>query len=127
LSDGELKLKLKITIAGRAYDVEVEEAAEPAALEHSLPPVQSAVLPTAAIGASSDHDETKVVRSPLAGVITRLEVQNGQNVEANELLLLMEAMKMEIKVAALIAGRVKSIEVATGDAVRPNQILVCLE
>jgi len=120
-------LKLKITIDGKGYDVEVEDAAEPSLLEPSLPPVQSAVLPTAAIGASSNFDETKVVRSPLAGVITRLQAQCGESVKANQLLLLMEAMKMEIKIAAHSAGTVKSIEVATGDAVRPNQILVCLE
>jgi biotin carboxyl carrier protein len=120
-------LKLTITIDGKAYDVEVEDAAEPAALEHSLSAVQSAVLPTAAVGASSDFDESKVVRSPLAGVITRLQVQPGQSVKANQLLLLMEAMKMEIKIAAHASGKVKSIEVAVHDAVRPNQVLVCLE
>lgn len=120
-------MKLRITIDGKAYDVEVEDAGEPALVEHSLPAVQSAVLPTAAIGASSDFDESKVIRSPLAGVITRLVVTPGQNVKPNDLLLLMEAMKMEIKIAAHSAGAVKTIEVAAGDAVRPNQVLVCLE
>ena len=120
-------MKLKIAIDGRTYDVEVEDAAEPAALEHTLAAVQSAVLPTAATGASSDFDEAKVVRSPLAGVITRLQAKPGQSVKASELLLLMEAMKMEIKISAHSAGTVKSVEVATGDAVRPNQVLVCLE
>ena len=81
----------------------------------------------AAIGASADFDESKVVRSPLAGVITQLRVKPGEQVQPNELLLLMEAMKMEIKIAALAAGTVKSFEVAIGDAVRPNQVLVCLE
>jgi biotin carboxyl carrier protein len=122
-------LKLKIAINGKNYDVEVEDA-EPASLEHSvatLPPVQSTVLPTAAIGASSDHDESKVVRSPLAGVVTQLRVKPGEKVQANQLLLLMEAMKMEIKIAAHAAATVKSFEVAPGDAVRPNQVLVCLE
>lgn len=125
-------MKLVITINGTAYDVEVQDAGEAAALEHShpahhLPPVQSSVLPTAAIGASSDFDEAKVVRSPLAGVVTRLEVKPGAQVKAQQLLLLMEAMKMEIKIAAHSAGTVKSIEVAPSDAVRPEQILVCLE
>jgi biotin carboxyl carrier protein len=122
-------LKLKIAIDGRTYDVEIEEAAEPS-LEHpvaSLLAVQSAVLTTTAVGASSDLDETKVVRSPLAGVVTQLRVDPGQTVQANQLLLLLEAMKMEIKIAAISPGTVKSIEVAIGAAVRPNQILVCLE
>ena len=121
-------MKLKIAINGTAYDVEVEDAAEPASLEHpTLPPVQSSVLRTAAINASSDFDEAKVVRSPLAGVVTRVQAQAGQQVTTNQLLLLLEAMKMEIKIPAHAAGTVKSVEVATGDAVRPNQVLVCLE
>lgn len=123
-------MKLKIAINGTAYDVEVEDAAEPASLEHSvatLPPVQSKVLPTAAVRASSDFDEAKVVRSPLAGVVTRLQAHPGQQVTANQVLLLLEAMKMEIKIPVLAAATVKSIEVAVGDAVRPNQVLVCLE
>jgi biotin carboxyl carrier protein len=123
-------VKLTITINGKGYDVEVEEAVEPSATEHSphaLPPVQSSVLPTAAIGASSDFDEAKVVRSPLAGVVTHLQVQPGDKVKAHQLLLLLEAMKMEIKIASHSAGTVKSIEVAPSDAVRPEQILVCLE
>jgi biotin carboxyl carrier protein len=120
-------VKLTITINGKSYDVEVEDAAEPVAVEHSLPPVQSSVLPTAAIGAASDFDEAKVVRSPLAGVVTRLQVEPGDKVKAQQLLLLLEAMKMEIKIASHSAGTVKSIEVAPSDAVRPEQILVCLE
>jgi len=122
-------MKLKIAIDGKTYDVEVDDASEPAALEHThaLSTVQSAVLPTAAVGASSDLDETKIVRSPLAGVVTRLQVRSGEDVKVNQLLLLMEAMKMEIKIAAHSPGIVKSIEVAIGDAVRPNQVLVCLE
>ena len=120
-------MKLTISVNGRSYDVEVEDTPEPALLEHSLPLVQSSVLPTAAVGASADLDEAKLVRSPLAGVVTRLQIQPGQKVKANELLLLMEAMKMEIKIAAQSAGTIKSIEVSPGDAVRPNQVMVCLE
>jgi biotin carboxyl carrier protein len=120
-------VKLTISINGRSYDVEVEDAAEPASVEHFLPPVQSSVLPTAAVGASSNFDEAKVVRSPLAGVVTRLQIQPGQKVAANDLLLLMEAMKMEIKIASHSAGTIKSVEVSPGDAVRPDQVMVCLE
>jgi biotin carboxyl carrier protein len=123
-------VKLRIAINGTNYDVEVEDAAEPASLEHSvasLPPVQSTVLPTAAGGASSDFDEAKVVRSPLAGVVSRIHVQPGQQVKATQVLAVLEAMKMEIKIPAHADGTVKTVEAAPGDAVRPNQILVCLE
>ena len=122
-------MKLKIAVQGNIYEVEVEEVAE-AALEHSalnLPAIQSTVLPTAAGGASSDFDEARVCRSPLAGVVSRIEVRPAQQVKQNQLLLVLDAMKMEIKVTAQAAATIKSLEVHPGDAVRPNQILVCFE
>jgi methylmalonyl-CoA carboxyltransferase 1.3S subunit len=122
-------MKLKIIIDGRTYEAEVQEADDPVGLEgggpgSSLHLIQSSVLPTAKPAASSDFDEAKVCRTPLAGVISRIQVSPGQHVEASELLLVLEAMKMEIKVAAERAGTIKSVEVKPGDAVRPHQILV---
>ena len=123
-------MKLKIVIDGNTYEVEVEEAEEPGGLDSSAPTasaIQSSVLPSAKLSASSDFDEAKVCRSPLAGVVARLEVTLGQHVQPNELLLVLDAMKMEIKIAAQSAVTIKSFEVAPGDAVKPNQVLVCFE
>jgi biotin carboxyl carrier protein len=64
---------------------------------------------------------------PLAGVVARLHTNPGQQVQNNELLLVLDAMKMEIKITAQAAGVVKSIVVAPGDAVKPGQILVHFE
>jgi methylmalonyl-CoA carboxyltransferase 1.3S subunit len=123
-------VKLKIVVDGRTYEVEVEEAEELGGLDTSAPTasaIQSSVLPSAKLSASSDFDEAKVCRSPLAGVVARLQVSSGQQVQPNELLLVLDAMKMEIKIAAPSAGIIKSIEVDPGDAVKPNQILICFE
>jgi methylmalonyl-CoA carboxyltransferase small subunit len=122
-------VKLKILIDGTSYDVEVEEADQDGASEGSISAyeIQSCVLPGARLNTFSDFDEAKVCRSPLAGVVTSTQVVPGQHVKANELLLLLEAMKMEIKVLAPSEGTIKSIEATTGDAVRPNQILVSFE
>jgi biotin carboxyl carrier protein len=120
-------MKLKIVIDGKTYEAEVQEAEEPVEIEShtaSASKIQSSVLPTAKVPASSDFDETKVCRTPLAGVVSRLVVSPGQKVKTNDVLLILEAMKMEIKIAAELDGTVKSIEVAPGDAVRPNQILL---
>lgn len=117
-------MKLKIIIDGKTYDVEVQEAEDAGAAESSAAAIQSAVLPSAKHSATSDFDESKVCRAPLAGVLSRVHVSPGQQVEANALLVVLEAMKMEIKIPAERAGIVQSIEVAPGDAVRPNQILI---
>ena len=124
-------MKLTIVIDGRSYEVEVE-AAESHSGAESQPParvtVQSSVLATySKPGSSLNIDEAKVCRSPLAGVVARLHSKSGQPVQNNELLLVLDAMKMEIKITAQSAGTVKSIEVAPGDAVRPGQVLVFFE
>jgi biotin carboxyl carrier protein len=62
----------------------------------------------------------------LAGVVVGLHVKPGDRVQVNDLLLL-DAVKMEIKINAQSAGMVKSIEVAPNDAVKPDPVLVHLE
>lgn len=124
-------MKLTIVIDGTLYEVEVE-AAEPSFGSESLSParvtVQSSVLPTySKPGSSLNIDEAKVCRSPLAGVVARLHTNPGQQVQNNELLLVLDAMKMEIKITAHAAGTIKSIDVAPGDAVKPGQVLVLFE
>jgi methylmalonyl-CoA carboxyltransferase small subunit len=124
-------LKLNIVVGGKTFEVEVEEA-EPTA-EHGLGTpasgaIYSSVLPTAPKpGASSEGDESKVCRSPLAGVVVRLHVKPGDRVQADDVLLVLDAMKMEIKIKSQSAGVVKSIDVAPNDAVKPEQVLVRLE
>jgi methylmalonyl-CoA carboxyltransferase small subunit len=124
-------LKLNIVVSGKTFEVEVEEA-EPSAEQRlsaaTSSAIYSSVLPTAPKpGTSSEVNEAKVCRSPLAGVVVRLHVKAGDSVRVNDLLLVLDAMKMEIKINAQSTGVVKSIEVATNDAVKPEQVLVCFE
>lgn len=124
-------MKLKIVVQGTAYDVEVEYAGEADGTEFgssAQATIQSSVLPSATrFGVSSEFDETKVCRSPLAAVVARVHAEPGQQVQPGDLLLVIDAMKMEIKITAQLAGTVKSIEVASGNAVGPGQILVFFE
>lgn len=124
-------MKLTIVINGTSYEVEVEAAESPSGGESqptARTTVQSSVLATfSKPGSSLNIDEAKVCRSPLAGVVARLHSSLGQQVQNNELLLVLDAMKMEIKIQAQSAGTIKSIEVAPGDAVKPGQALVFFE
>jgi methylmalonyl-CoA carboxyltransferase small subunit len=131
-------LKLQIAIDGKTYEVDVEVQDEGAG---HMPPympyaprtsVTSGAMPgappTAAPRApSGDVNEDKVCRSPIAGVVIKVNVQEGQQLQENDLLLVLEAMKMETNVTAPVAGKVKSIEVGPGDAVQVNQVLVEFE
>jgi len=67
------------------------------------------------------------VVAQMAGRVLRVEVQPGDTVEVNDLLLILEAMKMENEIRAPRAGTVKSVAVAVGDRVNGGDALVELE
>jgi methylmalonyl-CoA carboxyltransferase small subunit len=76
---------------------------------------------------NGDAADENVCRSPIAGVVMKVNVQPGQQLQADDLLLVLEAMKMETNVTAPFAGKVKSVKVEPGDAVQVNQVLVEFE
>jgi biotin carboxyl carrier protein len=122
-------LKLRIVVEGKTYEVEVdilEEAQEPSLA--ASPGIQSSVLPAAGkMGAVSGAGEDKIIRSPLAGLVVRVYAEPGKEVQANDLLMVLEAMKMEANINAPVAGKIKSVEVAPGSAVKLDQILLQFE
>lgn len=67
------------------------------------------------------------VKSEIAGSVWKILKQPGEAVAAEETLLLLESMKMEIPVAAPRAGRVKAIQVAEGEAVAEGDVVAVLE
>ncbi len=69
-------------------------------------------------------DEGKVCRSPFSGTVSKVSAQAGQTIQVNDVLLILEAMKMETVITAPIAGKVAKVNVAVGDAVQQGQVLV---
>jgi methylmalonyl-CoA carboxyltransferase 1.3S subunit len=131
-------VKLKVTIDGKTYEVDVEasepEAAVPQARPMSVEPAQvrvPAVAPAPAPAAPAADgkpvDEAKVARSPVAGIVVRLAAQVGQSLQAGDVLLVLEAMKMETNITAPAAGRLAAIKVNQGDSVQAGQIVVEFE
>jgi biotin carboxyl carrier protein len=130
----ERAMKLQISIDGQMYEVEVEVAEEdyPSQTQDNRPApatatIQSTVLrtpPKPGSSLDSDLDESKLCRSPLAGIVVRVPVVPGQNLEVDDLMVVLEAMKMETAVTAPVMGKLKSVNVAPGDSVKVNQVLV---
>jgi methylmalonyl-CoA carboxyltransferase small subunit len=131
-------LKLQIGIDGKSYEVEVEIVEDDAAPKpHYIPPRHPATVVTAAAPAGTPKpqvatdqgpvNESKVCRSPIAGMVTRVNVQPGQQIQTNDLLLVLEAMKMETNVVSPLAGKVKRVTVGPSDGVQLNQVLVEFE
>lgn len=129
-------MKLQVGIDGKTYEVEVEvEVVEDDAMPQPLSHAPSRPLPAAPAPAAKKHTpaavevagEDKLCRSPVTGVVIKVNVAPGQSVQANDLLMVLEAMKMETNVAAHGAGKVKSVRVAQGDAVKVGQVVVEFE
>src|SRR5262249_28546853 len=91
----------------------------------AAPPVATA--PGRPGAAAPVADEGKVCRSPFAGVVSRVNARVGQMIQVNDVLLVLEAMKMETVVTAPIAGKVAGVNVNPGDAVQQGQVLVEFE
>ena len=72
-------------------------------------------------------DESKVCRSPFSGTVARVSAQIGQTIQVNDVLMVLEAMKMETVITAPVAGKVAKINANVGDAVQQGQVLVELE
>lgn len=132
----ETFLKLKIEIDNKAYEVDVEvlEEDHSARLPGYLPPHPTTVASTPAPSpakhappAASTSDDAKCCHSPVAGVVLKVNVQPGQQLQNHDLMMVLEAMKMETNVTAPFAGKVKGVNVKPGDAVKVNQVLVEME
>ncbi len=67
------------------------------------------------------------VTAPMPGKIVRVLVQPGDNVEAGQVVVILEAMKMENELSVLSKGTVKQVAVDPGDSVQGGQLLVSLE
>jgi methylmalonyl-CoA carboxyltransferase small subunit len=129
-------VKLQIELDGNTYDVDVE------IIQNDVAPVTGEVLPSPPdvnpesgpnvftrrkkrqLRLRSDDHEC---RSPMCGTIVRVNVKAGQVVEADDVVLVLEAMKMETNIKAQSTCRVKSVKVKPGDGVVTDQVMVEFE
>ena len=76
---------------------------------------------------SAPVNEDKVARSPVSGIVVRATAQPGQTLQVGDVLLILEAMKMETSVTSPVAGKIKAINVGPGDSVQNEQVVVEFE
>jgi biotin carboxyl carrier protein len=68
-----------------------------------------------------------IVEAPMVGKILKIEKQLGEHVDEDEVVLVMEAMKMEIPIVAPVSGVLKELKVSAGQAVEAEQALAVIE
>jgi methylmalonyl-CoA carboxyltransferase small subunit len=117
-------MQLKVTVNGVAYEVEVEVEQEPQPTLGAIFMAGGGFAPPQPAAGAAPAGEGEGVRAPLSGSVARIQVEEGQAVEAGDVVVVLEAMKMETEITAPTAGTVSSILVAPGDAVTGGQLLV---
>lgn len=118
-------MKLRITIGGNTYEADVEVLQEEEVLPLDPVPVYGTALNSrdpAGDGAGEIVD--KICRSPVNGMVIRVHAREGQVVEAGQVLVLLESMKMETRVTAPCAGKVDKVHVTPGHSVKAEEALV---
>ncbi len=113
----------RITVNGTAYDVAVEEIGAGAAPAVAAP-VAAAPAPTAPAAPAAAGGV--VVQAPMPGKILSVKASVGTAVKKGDVILLLEAMKMENEVVAPEDGTIASINVSAGDTVEAGDTLATL-
>lgn len=127
-------MKYKVTLNNRVYEVEVEmgqamlideyDAVAPAA--PAAPAVVSAASAAPAAAPAAALASGEVVKSPMPGNILKINVAPGQKVEEGDVLIVLEAMKMENEIVATKSGTVAQIAVSKGAVVETGAPLMVI-
>ena len=133
-------MKYKVTLNNRVYEVEVDageamlvdeyEALAPAAPAPAVAAPAAAAVPVAAPAApaapAAGLAAGEVVKSPMPGNILKINVTAGQKVNEGDVLMILEAMKMENEITATKAGTVAQVVVTKGQVVETGSPLAVI-
>lgn len=128
-------MKYKVTLNNRVYEVEVEQGEAMLVNEYELEapaaaaPIAAAPAPVAAPAAAPAAGALaagEVVTSPMPGNILKINVAQGQKVNEGDVLIVLEAMKMENEISATKSGTVAQISVTKGAVVETGTPLVVI-
>ena len=118
-----------VTVNGEEYKVEMEREPEP----EKKKPVLGKASPSPSEGGESEVadkaavNKNAAVKAPLPGVITEIKVAVGDEVQAGDTVIVLEAMKMANALQAEKAGKVTAICVKVGETVMEDDALVAIE
>ena len=118
-----------VEVNGTSYEVEMEKKPEPAPVKPVVHPVAAAPAAAAAPAQAARPAAAgkSGVKSPLPGVILDIKVSVGEEVKKGQLVVVLEAMKMENSINADRDGKVTAINVNRGDSVLEGTDLVIIE
>ena len=122
--------KFNIKVNGNAYEVEIEEVkaapAVKAAAKPAAAPAKPAAKPAAAPAPAVVGAGDTAINAPMPGKIVKLVAEAGKAVKKGDVVLILEAMKMQNEISAPVDGTLKSINVAAGQSVKPGEVLAVI-
>ena len=113
----------KVTVNGTAYEITLE-AIDAADVKAAPAPAAAPVAPAAPVAAAPAGGEA--VNAPMPGNILDIKVANGAQVKKGDVLIILEAMKMENEIMAPSDGTVASVNVQAGASVDSGAVLCTL-
>ena len=108
--------KYRVNVNGSLYEIEIEEMSAPATMSAAAPAAMAAPVAAAPAGGQK-------VEAPMPGTILDIKVQAGQSVKKGDVLVILEAMKMENEIMAPCDGKVTGVNVRKGDSVETAALL----
>ena len=128
--------KYTITVNGTAYEVEVEEmggvAAPKAAAPKAAPAAAPAAAPKAAPAAAPAPAAKPVaagaatISTPLPGKVLEVKVKAGDAVKAGDVLMILEAMKMQNEIMAPADGTISDVRISAGQTVGTGDVMIVM-
>jgi len=121
--------KLKITVDGKTYDVEVEEIFSTSKQAPIVPKTESKSTVWQSVKEAPKVSPAKeeAVPTPIPGKVVSIKVKPGDVVEMGQVMLILEAMKMENEITAPIGGRIKDILVQEGQTISARDIILIIQ
>ena len=114
--------KYRVTVNGTVYEVELEELTGAAPAAAAAAPA----APAAAPAAPAASTEGTPITAPMPGTILSVNVSAGQTVKKGDVLMILEAMKMENEIMCPRDGVVESVSTSKGSAVESGALLCVL-
>ena len=103
----------KAVVNGKSYDIAVKDGIASAA-------------PAAEKAVGRESADSTVIKAPMPGKVMRINAKTGEHISAGGVLLVIEAMKMEVEIKSSVAGTVSSVAVSIGDQVNAGQALASI-
>ncbi len=130
-------MKIRIKIKGKFYDVELSEISDEKIkirvgekeFVFELPDPLSFLGSQKSLKTESElfqkrDFQQKEIKSPIAGTVSEIFVEEGEKIEKEQKIVLLSAMKMENEIISDFSGRIKEIRIKKGEQVKGGQVLV---